>query len=46
MYRFADLTCYIPDEVIILEIENVKQNNSQWRPDSNLLKTREILKKK
>lgn len=46
MYRFADLTCYIPDEVIILEIENVKQNNSQWRPDSDLLKTRETLKKK
>ena len=26
MARFTDLKCYIPDEIIILEIENVKQN--------------------
>ena len=45
MYRFADMRCYIPDEVIILEIENIKQNNSQWRPDSDLLETRAQLKK-
>lgn len=45
MHRFADMTCYIPDEVIILEIENVKQNDSQWRPDSDLLEIREQLKK-
>jgi len=26
MARFLDLKCYIPDEIIMLEIENVKQN--------------------